>query len=334
MRSHRGFSLIEITVVMAVVSVIMIVVYGLIEETMRTTMFNESHNDLTILTQRAVNIVQSSVMQAKVAFEENATGAAYRSALQLPGDVTVWTDSLLPVFDASGDIEPDPNSQRYTGNALLVARQLQPLSVMYDHDNNGSTPDVEFLADRYQFEYVYLARKNAKSFSGSGLTLDLMMTTSGEYADYFQLSSMGTNTGKIVQKLIAAGMQRAWNPSQPVASAFYALSGATDGTFDAPLTNPSIATVRTKSLLPGLLGGRVSGRMDYSVAFQNFPIPTKTRVFAQPDSSKPNFPSGFEVKIVGPARNRRVMTRLVVMSHYLARRYESQEGFVVTAARF
>lgn len=335
-RSQRGFSLMEITVVLAIVSVLMIVVYSLIEETIQVTMFNESHNDLAMLTQAAVNTLQGEVMQTKFAFEEDTLGSSYRSALTLPSYVTVWTNTLLPRFDAGGEIEPDPASQRYTGNSLLLARQLEPLTITYDDDGLPNTPEVEFLADRYRFEYVYLSRTGVKSFGGSGMTMDLMMSTSGEYADFFQVSSMTpAATGRIATKLLAAGLTRAWNPGQPLNSAFYTLSGATDGTFNAPVNAPTIPISETRSLLRGMMGGRISGRMDYSVAFGTFAIPTPMRVFAQPIAAQPGFPSGFETKIVGPARSRKVMTRVVLMSHYGAKKtYEAQQGFVVTAARF
>ena len=200
----------EITVVLAITSLVMILVYSLIEETMQVTLFNESHNDLAILSQSSVNTLQSEVQQAKLAFEEDTLGAAYRSALTMPTDVTVWADSRLPVFAATGEIEPDPAAQKFTGNSLLVAKQLEPISVMYDHDGNAFTPEVEFLADRYRFEYVYLARSNVKSFGGSGMTMDLLLSRSAEYADYFQLDSLDDNaTARVVQKLINAGMTRA-----------------------------------------------------------------------------------------------------------------------------
>jgi len=331
----------EITVVLAIVSVIMIVVYGLIEETLKVTLFNESHDDLAILSQKAVNTLQAEILQTKLAFQEDTLGSGYRTAFAVPADITVMPNSLMPVFDADGEIEPDPAATRFTGNALLIARQLSPLSIMYDHDAKKATPDIEFLADRYRFEYFYLAKKTVKSFGGSGQTLDLMMTQSGEYADYFQLSSMSSTALKsLSQKLIDTGIARAWDPGQAIGTAFYPLADATDGDFNGALNNPSIAAVKTISLLPGLMGGRVSGRIDYSVGFiptspaTPFPIPSPVRVFAQADATKPAFPSGFEVKIVGPARNRRVMTRVVLMGNYLAKKYESQEGFVITAARF
>ena len=345
--SQRGFSLMEITVVLAIVSMVMIVVYSMIEETLRVTLFNESHNDLAILSQSAVNTVQSEVQQTRFAFEEDALGAAYRNALVMPTGVTAWPDSRLPVFDAAGEIQPDTGTQRFTGNSLLLARQLEPLSVTYDHDGVSGTPEVEFLADRYRFEYIYLSRSNVKSFSGSGMTLDLLMSRSAEYADFFQLDSLDDPaTGRIAQKLIAAGLTRAWNPGVALNSAFYTLAGATDGSFNAAIHGATIPIVHTTTLLrpffgvhddeQRLAGGMgISGRIDYSIAFGSFAVPTPVRVFARPDPAKPGFPSGFEVKIAGPTRNRKVMTRLVLMSHYGGRKhYESQQGFVITAARF
>lgn len=171
------------------------------------------------------------------------------------------------------------------------------------------------------------------------MSLDLLMSSSGEYADYFQLDAMSTEaTSRIVQKLVAKGLTHAWNPGQPVDDAFYLLSGAVDGSFDAAIDGAAIPIVQTRSLLRGLMGGRISGRMDYSVAFvppsKPFPIFTPLRVFAPVVSGKAGFPSGFEVKIAGPARSRKVMTRVVLMSHYGVTSYESGQAFVVTAARF
>ncbi len=338
-RNERGFSLVEMTLVMAIVSVLMIVVYSMIEQTMRTTMFNESHNDLAILSQKAVNTLQTEVLQTKMVFQEDTLGSSYRTALQLPSQYTLWTDSLLPVVQPDVTITPD-SSTRYTGNSVLLARQLAPLRLTYDHDGNVGTAEIEFVADRYVFEYIYLTPVTP-SFSGSGYSLDLVMMSSVTYADYFQLSSMGaTAISRIVPKLIAASVARAWDPGQPIASAFYALSGATDGTFDGPIANARITAATAKSLLPGLRGGRISGRMTYSVAFapsspaQPYPLRIPIRMFAPTVTGRPSFPSGFEVKIAGPSGNRQVMTRLVLMSHYGTRTYEAQQAFVTTAARF
>ncbi|HWS71182.1 MAG TPA: hypothetical protein VN605_03675, partial [Thermoanaerobaculia bacterium] len=201
--------------------------------------------------------------------------------------------------------------------------------------------NVEFLADRYRFEYFFLSRNASRSFASSGFTLDLMQSTSIEFADYFQLSSLSSSQiQKIVPSIIGAGITRAWNPGQPIASAFYNLSGATDGTFNGAVRNPTIAMASTISLFPGLRGGRISGRMDYSLAFvpaspaAAYPLRMPINVYARPDASITGFPAGFEVKITGPAGSRKVMTRVLLMARYGTNTYETQQGFVTTSASF
>lgn len=340
--NERGFSVIEMVIVLAVVSGLMLIVYSMLDETVHATMFNESHNDLTVATQRAVNALQTEVVQSRTVYEENTVGAGYRTALA-PAPASVWTTTRLPILQSDPLLAPDTGTgtSRFTGNSLLVARQLAPLSVLYNDDGNAATPDVELLVDRYRFDYFYLARDTSKSFSGSGFVLDLKEASSDEYVDYFELNSLGSvKLRRAIPRVQAAGFARAWNPGQPIASAFYDLAGAADGTFDAAISAPSITVAKTVSLLPELRQPQISGRMSYSVAFTPsapaapFPIKTPIASYAQPDPSLPGFPAGFEVKIVGPQGTRKVMTRLLMMAHYQARSYEAQQGFVTTAARF
>ena len=83
---------------------------------------------------------------------------------------------------------------------------------------------------------------------------------------------------------------------QAVGSAFYAMSGATDGTFDAALNSSDDRDTENDESSAGPDGRRITGRIDYSVGFiptspaTPFPIPSKVRVFAQADASKPAFP--------------------------------------------
>lgn len=340
---QRGMSLIEVVTVLAVVSVLMIIVYSLLEDAMRASMFGESHNDMTIMTQRVVNRLQSEIMQSRVAYQEDAAGNDYRAALQLPASSVKWSDTLLPVFQTETTLDPDVGNgpDRRAGNSLLIVRQLEPLSIMYDDDGKPGTPDVEFLADRYRFEYEYLVSNNGRNFGGAGFYLDLVESRSDVYADYFQLKALtSAQLTSIVPKLKAAGISRAWDPGQSVDSAFYDLAPAAGGTFGSALNKPQIAIVSTKSLLPDLSGGRITGRIEYSIAFTpNAPI-TPFRIvdpmlfYAKPDKNYPKFPAGFEVKVAGPAGHRKVGLRLVLMSNYRASTYESQQGFVTTAARF
>ncbi len=330
--SAKGFSLVEVSVALAVISALMLVVYSIMDQTLRVTMFNESHNDLTTMTQRATNTLQTEIVQARQVFQEDADGAAYRSALQIPARYTSWTTTLLPILQADSTISPD-GATRYTGNSLLIVRQLEPMSIMYDDDGDRTTPDVEFLADRYRFEYFFLSPTTDRKFSTSAYTLDLLQSTSVEYADYFQLSALTrAQVQAIGAALSTAGITTAWNPGQPLASAFYTIPS--NGNWGSAINRPTISIASTSSLFPELKGGRISGRMDYSVAFGSFPLPVSIAKFAKPDNTLPDFPSGFEVKIAGPAKARKVMTRVLMMARYGSNTYEAQQGFVTTSANF
>jgi hypothetical protein len=166
-------------------------------------------------------------------------------------------------------------------------------------------------------------------------------STSVEYADYFELSTLTSAQRQLVlPKVISANIDTAWDTTQPITQAFYDLNVAKSGTFGAPLKTPKISISTTKSLFPELLGGRISGKMDYSVAFtpgsplKPFPLRLPVFTYAQADTTIPQFPAGFEVKMVGPAKARKVMTRLLLMSNYHASTYEAQQGFVTSSGRF
>jgi prepilin-type N-terminal cleavage/methylation domain-containing protein len=347
MKREKGFSLMEVVIVLALVTGLMIVVYTLIEETLHTAMFNESHNDLTIMTQRAVNQVYVELLQSATAYQDDTVGNEYRAALQIPATTPVMPNSLLPVFDTDPALNPDTGTgtDRRTGNSLLIVRSLSPLEgtnkpVLYDHDNNNATAETELPVDRYRFEYFFLSRNTNRNFSGAGWYLDLVRATSGEYADYFQLSTLTpAQLTRVTNQLLGYGIQRAWHPAQPLGNAFYDLNDARDGTFNPAIARPTIAITESKTMLPEMRGGRISGRMDYSVTFRptfRTPYPIRHPVFAyaQADSAKPGFPSGFEVKVAGPIGFRKVFVRLALMSNYRATNYESQQGVVTTATRF
>jgi 2-iminobutanoate/2-iminopropanoate deaminase len=60
---------------------------------------------------------------------ENTLASSYRAALQIPASIPRWTTSLLPASQTSSSLlNPDTAATRFTGNSLLLARQLAPLT--------------------------------------------------------------------------------------------------------------------------------------------------------------------------------------------------------------
>jgi len=219
----------------------------------------------------------------------------------------------LPVIDAGGALVPDTTSRR-TGNSLLLLREQTPESYWIDHDANVSTPDVEVLTDLYTFEYVYLSRNTARDFEQLGYYLDLVRAESERYASYVQLSGLTPTARAAVATLLSAdGVSYAIDPWQNVDQAFYLFNSS--GVLNGPL-NHSIALDTYESLVPEFKGGRISGKMTYSVGVQlNPPLPTSEPVNLYAQASG-DFPGGLESLIVGSSSSRQVLVRLNLLAEY------------------
>jgi prepilin-type N-terminal cleavage/methylation domain-containing protein len=352
--SERGMTLIEMLVVVAISTVVMIAAYEMMDGAVQASLYVEAHNDLPVFGQEVVNLLQREMMQSREFFPATAAGEAYRSALRTSGGVALTTldapGSLLPIADTGTQvlIPDDATTGRLTGNCLLIARQLEPLLLPFDHDNDNNTADVQFPADRYEFQYYYLTRNTARNFSNSGYILDLVQARSVTFADYFQLVSLsGTQRAELAPQLIAAGLTRAWNPSTPIANAFYNIQAP--GTFQL-VNNPTITMNRIRSVLPAFgAGGRISGFMNYTVGICRtvtrncntaasqaiFPgVRDRMPQFALVDNNNPAFPQGLEFKIVGPAGSRKAFVRLVLMAHYGVTKFDSSESVSLTSVNF
>jgi hypothetical protein len=292
-------------IAMAITTTMIIIIFSMIEEAMTLSLFIESHNDLTTMSQRALNTIQTEMLQGRQLFRENALGTPYRTAIQalLPACVypcasTVWrlppvANTQLPDVDPAPTLAPDPAGTAYTGNSLLIARQLQPIAVpvIADPGNAASFPAFTFFADRYRFEFFYLTKRGSMShrfFRNGDHIADLYQVRTIEYADYFQLAfstanmsaAQKTDLGKKLRGLIAGSpaiLKTAWNPGQAIGNAFWDVdqdllfpnSGLkTTFAFDSSAVVASGGDLATGgTLLPALLAGRIGGKMDYTVGY-------------------------------------------------------------------
>lgn len=350
--NKNGFSLIEVSVTLLLLTVVMFIFYELIIGSMRASMFMESHNDLTVLGQRVVNTIQTEVVQTKQLFQEDTIGNGYRTLFS-PGAVA-WTDSKLPVFDIGitlpgppevfvpAELDPDASGDTFAGNSLLLARQLEPVEFSVDHDQtepipgtclaNAVTPNVQFQGDRYRFQYYYLVPNTLRSFAGKGQYLDLMEAQSQVFADYFQLNNLpDCLLPQAVDGLLAAGINIAWDPGKDAGVAFFTLVA---GGGLVPTANPPFILEKNKTMLPELRGGRISGKMEYSVGYNSssissplFKFPDLVPLYAQEDN---NFPGGLEFKVVDNAGVKKMLTRVVLLSQHSGN-MESQANFVITS---
>ena len=332
---ESGMSLIEVSVTLLLLMVSMALFYDMIQSSLRASLFSEGHNDLAAIGQRVTNAIHTEVVQAKLVFQEDSTGTPYRDKFvaALPSGTAVLANSRMPIIDQNNTtfgVDPGPNSiTNRTGNSLIVVRQLSPINISWDHDNNAGTANINFLADRYQMEFFFLRSNTRRSFGGLGYYLEIMQANTQIFGDYFQLNDITINKTQVAAGVRSAGITMAWDPGKTIATpAFYNIdvSGTMSGN-----VNPTF-TLSVKSLMPEFTGGRVSGKMDFSVA----PNPTTAIFFKDPvplyATASTGFPQGLEFQIIGGSGSRKVLSRLVVASNYSRNTY-SQEASVTSSAR-
>jgi prepilin-type N-terminal cleavage/methylation domain-containing protein len=357
--NERGFSLVEALVTLVLLTVILLMLYELMIGSMRASMFVESRNDLEIYAQRTVNQIQATILQSRLMYEENTLGQGYRT-LMFNSDLSwpVYSGSRLPLVNdlPNAIMQPDATGETYVGNSILLVRALEPVPVDFDHDSDGSTADIDFLVDRYRLEFYFLTLNPERSFNGSGTYLDLIRARSVDFADYFQLSSafggmtstqatqVATNMRALPGSMTTAERQRlevdgpidqAWDPTVSAATAFFDMDNS--GALTA--ANVTSLDLTKSSILPEFSGGRISGRLEYSICtnastlvggrYAPLGIQDIVPLFADESGT---FPGGFEVKLVGPSGARVVWNRLVLCSEHM-REIESQESVVITSAR-
>ncbi|HEV7240821.1 MAG TPA: prepilin-type N-terminal cleavage/methylation domain-containing protein [Thermoanaerobaculia bacterium] len=351
--AQRGVTLIELLIVLAISTVVMIIAYDLLQDAMATTLALESRNELTTLTQRPMNAIQNAIYQAQRVFIDDAAGLAYydRIRTQLPAGMAPAPNTLLPRIDTLITPDTGTGANRRTGNCLLISRQLPPIYVNYDHDNNAGTAQVPFPIDRYRFELFYLSRTTERFFT-SNYSVDIVRARTIDFADYFQLRPLiglgagstfsATQRTQIGNGLGVNGLTRAWDPTGGLlpTAAFYTINTGTGAmTLQA---NPTLNVYSASSMTSGLGGGSVTGKIDYTVGYQqSFGVPfdaiQNTRhpipYFAAPDSGQPSFPSGFEIKVIGAGGAQQVVARLVMLGNYTigGSRIDSQSGLVIAA---
>ncbi len=346
--SEAGYSLMEVTVVSAITTIVMLVALDMIDGAAGVSKFVEARNDLTVLAQRPLNSMQKDILQARVVFGEDSVGTGYRQKVEASLTIPIAPDSLLPVLDPTGSFVPDKDSIRTVGNCLLIARQLPPVPIDLAADG-ANFPALTFFADRYEFVYFYVTRDTSVKFANGNRIDNIAYWRSVRYSDYNQLVN-GTTTLSATQKVnLSAALRNtntvnlpiAWSPEMGSNNAFYTIDVNLVFPNGSLIATPTITRASSGIMIAGLKGGRVTGKMTYTVGYRNgttkpgtaFPISTKAQpvpLYAEATSALP-LDCGFEVKVIGPPNSRQVLTRLVLYGQFGIEKYDSQESSVITS---
>ncbi len=297
-RKALGVSLLEVVFAMGLAAS-MLIVLGEVIDTATRAQHQITVQDRTSATSHAIlTEVRGVAFGSRRVYSDDAEGRGYFAALDTSA-LPPLAGTRLPVVSSEGRLEPDAAGVPETGNALLLAVEDAP-------------QDVEVSGSRYRVDCVrfvafYVTRVARKVLHGAPDQLDLVRFTSVPHADRASIDAIldPDDRATVVQALVAANVDRAWVSGQPVANAFFALNA--DGTIEAaPVVSPVISSAVDWPL------DQLLDRKRISVA-RNAPT-SRVPQFAELVVGAPDFPSGFEVKVVGPSGGRQVLIRLALQS--------------------
>ncbi|MFV1958725.1 MAG: type II secretion system protein J [Planctomycetota bacterium] len=301
-RRQAGFTFLEVTVAMALLSLMALV----IERTLTTT--NAAERYLAAVrraTERGQKIsyeIFDAVSSSRKLFQGDATGDGYLGALDLSRD-PILSSARLPLFDEISDLGPDQVGDPRTGSVLLFVRESDPAPCVAD----ATTGKVRYI-DTYRFICVYPRQTNRRIVTGeTPMALDLVVWRSIPYPSYAQIMAVEdpTERGSVVGDLYDRfGHDVAWDPNAAVDQAFHALDnlGTVSSVADP---SPTIQEDPESSSRGRLVYANVQLARTVSSSYQ------RKGVFTLDDPST-WVPDGFEVKMTGASGSRKIWIHLVV----------------------
>lgn len=341
--SQKGFTLIEAMLS----SLLLLLMVTLFVPTLRLSIMGstnfEARSALKNAGQRAINRISMNLSACRRLFEWNANPAirdmTYLAKVDFGGQPGPILNSKLPVKVPQGSLAPGSGgfNAAAVGNGLFFASVKAPLMLDKILDSGG-TPHTVRLSN-YQFDYYYVGPGKGNPI-GKLFNRNLWEWHSVEYADWDGLSDLPADVTlrrNVMLDLQSRGITHAWKISELDASlAFFQLDGAT-GTMiqedQDPLKPPHLLRKKSGGMMIDILTGISMGSYRYGVSPNTGAHLTTRRPvprFATPFLN--DFPSGFEVAVVGPSSKLQVLTRLVLVAEGSFPEPIANEQLVTTTA--
>lgn len=319
-----GFTLIEMMVSMAILSIIALVVSTFIVDSHRVNVSIEAQTESSIMGQQVLDDVRWRLEQSRRLVDR---GEGILEVIDLSTAPPAAGETRLPKIEPNGSLSPYPGRRdgEYhigsVGNALLFVEAEPP----FREAKSGR------LVDLYHFVLYYVAKRDGKGATIGPMDywLDLVRFESQTYADFQQVDGLPEELQRdVVAGLAAKGVTLAWDANARPDGAFSRLAGGR--VVHPPDPIHKIPPKKIEGAIPGLgHGERVSGRMSFTIAPNRGPLPIKQPVPEFAEASE-GFPFGFEVLIAGPGHGRKVMVRIVIAAH-AHQRYFSREHQMIAA---
>lgn len=320
--AERGFTVLEMMVVIVVVAIMTLAVERTISSVTETERTMRAIRNTTERGQRAAYALRDAVSASRKLFGNDAVGSGYLAKLDLTAQ-PIFPGSRLPKFAETEPLGPDSAGTPMTGNVLLFVREADP----YPCTAVPATKTTRVI-DAYRFVCVYLTQSNRAVVALGPLALDLVEWRSDAFPSYGQVMGIADTTQRkaVVADLYNRfGCDFLWDSTGAVNSAFYGIdgSGTVAGSPTAVANIPEDLNVAS---------GPRFVKANMAVSRTDPLSKPRTPVFTADDPATWT-PNGFEVKVVGPSGSRQVWMRLCIEQQASAGRVPAQDTTVIVSAR-
>lgn len=298
LRNRSGMSLIEVTIATSILIASLLMVQEVIGTTQAAQVYIAARDRASQQSADLIADVRSAGLSSRRLYQDDDEGRGYLAALDTAA-LPILGDTRLPVVDPVGRLDQDAIGVRRAGNALLLACEDRPMQI--------PTSGARHRIDIVRFFAVYPTRRTGKVADALADRIDLVRFTSRPYADRASIEQV-TDPGEkveVVLALRAAGITRECLAGVPIAQAFFSLNA--DGSISTTEIVSPIIDATPDNRPRAMLGNSRSSVAPNSPALH---VP----FLAQLDNTLPAFPSGFEVKVVGPSGGRQVLVRLTLVT--------------------
>jgi len=298
-QAQAGYSLLEVVIVIVILSSVIFLTYEGIDAGVKVNDQMRRTNRLNVLGHDVLTRIESDLSRSHRVFTESDET---RALLGRFDDATesVLKDSLLPVVDSDGILERDAKDARRTGNMLLFAASVPPLSV--DVSAADAAEDI-VRVDLYRFVLYHL--REHKDEASRGTQTELARWASHPVASYNQVvkGATGDDQKRLVAALEEAGVVALWDST----------ADSVDDTFYPIVLGEIAETADKEYLVPkdwGISEAGLTAHKHAGIAIEAQDAPD-AKIFAPSDAT---MPAGFEVKMVGPASARQVLVNVTLVA--------------------
>jgi prepilin-type N-terminal cleavage/methylation domain-containing protein len=322
--SISGMTMVEMMIALSIFTILAAITFSSISTFSKGFMSMDATNQMKSCSQSTVNKIGLRISECKRIFENTAQDTSFLA--RITGIDSPLSNSRLPKIEETGSLIPGDSlfTALSVGNSIFFANTEFPEIIQL-----SSTCATRI--DCYVFNYYYLAQVSDYTI-GNTPAIKLMEWHSKKYADYAQINVLSGNTKTLtIQRLYADGVTYAWDPAATIwSSAFYSLPAA--GT--APVVQASHyiqkdtyeeMTRFARGVIWGKYRAGISPNTGGSLKTSQ-PVPKYALV-------SDNFPSGFEIAIVGPRSAHRIFIRLVLVAQGSSNLLVSNENSVLISVR-